>query len=82
MALSQNGGPLAFLSKQTITVPNIHIFSAYGKHLKTIELKDLYDNENVWVSFNFTSEEDLFLLNSKGTFYFVDAKTGDMLKDK
>lgn len=89
IAISQNGGPIAmllrentfFFGKKDDTKNMIFIFSSYGKFIKTINLRklipDLKENQR-WVSFNFTDEEDLFIISDNGLIFFIDCKTGQM----
>lgn len=72
-----------FFGKHDDTKDLIFIFSSYGKHISTINLKtiipELKENQK-WISFNFTDEEDLFIISDDGTFIFIDPLTGQ-LKD-
>lgn len=88
IAISRNGGPIAFMLKENTfffgkkddTKDYIFIFSSYGKLINTINLKqkipDLKDNQR-WAAFNFTDEEDLFIISDAGDLYMIDPKTGD-----
>jgi hypothetical protein len=44
------------------------------------KIPDLKDNQK-WVAFNFTDEEDLFIISDVGRMIFIDPKTGDF-RDK
>ena len=93
IAVSRNGGPIAFMlrentfffGKKDQTQNHIFIFSSYGKLIKTVNLKEkiqgLRDNQR-WVAFNFTDEEDLFIISDDGQLYFIDPCTGDFKDDK
>ena len=88
IAVSRNGGPIAFMLKENTfffgkkddTKNYIFIFSSYGKLINTINLKekiaDLKDDQK-WVAFNFTDEEELFVISDIGDLYMIDPKTGD-----
>ena len=88
IAVSSNGGPIAFMLRENTLLLNkkddtknmIFIFSSYGHHITTIKLKekitDLKDNQR-WVAFYFTDEEDLFLISDDGLCYFIDPKTSE-----
>ena len=92
IAISRNGGPVAFMLRENLLLfgkkddvkNHIFIFSSYGKLIKTINLKEkipkLDDNQR-WVSFNFTDDEDLFIISEDGLIFFIDPKTGDF-RDK
>ena len=92
IAVSFNGGPIAFMLKENTlfieksqgdTKNFIFIFSSYGKHITTVDLKkiipDLRENQR-WIAFNFTDDEDLFIISDDGMLFFIDPKTGE-LKD-
>lgn len=93
IAISQNGGPIAFMLKENTfffgkhddTKNLIFIFSSYGRHIQTVNLKevipDLKENQK-WVAFHFTDEEDLFLISDDGILFFIDPCTGQVNKDK
>ena len=67
----------------------IFIFTAYGKLLTVVNVSTFFslyllqlnqkiENLNInqkWVSFNFTDEEDLFIISDDGLIYFIDPKT-------
>jgi len=73
-----------FFGKKDNTKNHIFIFSSYGSLITTVNLKekipDLRENQR-WVSFDFTDEEDLFIVSDDGMMYFIDPKTGDF-RDK
>jgi hypothetical protein len=35
------------------------------------------DPNQKWIAFNFTDEEDLFIISDEGMIYFIDPKTGE-----
>jgi len=90
--ISRNGGPIAFMLKENTfffgkkddTKNYIFIFSSYGKLINAVNLKEkipsLRENQK-WVAFHFTEEEDLFILSDGGELYFIDPKTGEF-RDK
>lgn len=97
IAISRNGGPIAFMlrentfffGKKDDTKNLIFVYSSYGKLINTINLKEkvskikgtpLADNQR-WVAFYFTDDEDLFIISDDGLMYFIDPKTGEF-RDK
>ena len=89
IAIAKNGGPVAFMLKENTfffgkkddTKNFIFIFSAYGKLICTVDLNKKIDRINEkkpkWIAFEFTDEEELFIISNLGELYFIDPKTGE-----
>ena len=89
MAISRNGGPIAFMLRDnTFFIGNsddtkniVFVFTSYGELIQTIclkdHIKDLSDNQR-WVAFDFTFDEDILLLTDTGLLFLFDPKSGQM----
>lgn len=95
IAVAKNGGPVAFMLKENVylfgkkddTKNFIFIFSSYGKLITTVDLAqkipEVKERKGMhWIAFEFTDEEDLFILSNFGELYFIDPKTGKIRDQK
>jgi hypothetical protein len=97
ISVSRNGGPTAMMLKDNTLflggrkddmrrLQNVlFFFSSYGKLLKTVHLANLIDGldpNQRWVAFDFTDEEDFFLVSDVGQIYFIDPWTGSFKEGK
>mmetsp|Transcript_27223 Transcript_27223/g.26268 ORF Transcript_27223/g.26268 Transcript_27223/m.26268 type:complete len:113 (-) Transcript_27223:2391-2729(-) len=92
VAVARYGGPVAFMIQDNVLFIGqkeikslIFIFTSYGRLINVINMPEKLNtpaDRLKWVCFDFTSEEDLFLLSAEGVIYQLEPMSGDFIDKK